>query len=110
MAAGRTYSKQTSKVAELLGKRIRLARKARKMSETDLADRCGISRTTIRAIEGGSLRVEIGLFFEAAFIVGVRLFTDDPVELAAHVQRIDDRLLLLPSRVHAEKAEVRDDF
>lgn len=106
----RTYSRQTRKVAELLGKRIQLARKARKMSETQLAERCGMSRATIRAIERGSLQVEVGLFFEAAYIVGVQLFTDDPVELAAQIQRIDDRMLLMPSRVRSEKREVDDEF
>lgn len=110
MPGERTYSKHTREVAKLLGKRIQLQRKARRMSETQLAERCGMSRATIRAIEGGSLRVEVGLFFEAAYIVGVQLFTDDPVELAAHIQRIDDRMLLMPSRVRSEKREVIDDF
>ena len=109
MAGDRAYSQLTTNVVRLLGKRIQLGRKARKMTEAEMAERCGISRTTVRAIEAGNLKVEIGLVFEAAYVAGVVLFTDDIVELAANVQRVDDRLALLPMRAR-KTTEVRDDF
>lgn len=97
-------------MATLLGKRIKLARKSRRMTEAELGERCGISRSTVRAIEAGNLKVEIGLVFEAAYVVGVQLFVDETTELIANIQRIDDRIALLPSRVRKTHSEPRDDF
>lgn len=94
----------------MLGKRVKHARKLRRMTEAELAERVGVSRSTVRAIEQGSLKVEIGLFLEAAVICGVTLFTNSPIELAAQIQRIDDRLCLLPDRVRSARQEVADDF
>ncbi len=110
MPAIRSYSRSTAHVAALLGKRIKLGRKTRKMTEAQLGERCGISRSTVRAIEAGSLKVEIGLVFEAAYIVGVRLFVDDDTDLTANIQPVDDRLALLPKRVRTRDAQPRDDF
>lgn len=110
MTSPRTYSGQTRHVTPLLGKRVKHARKLRRMTEAELAERIGVSRSTVRAIEQGSPKVEIGLFLEAAVICGVTLFTDNPTELAAQIQRIDDRLCLLPDRVRSERQEVADDF
>lgn len=110
MSSPRTYSAHTKHVTALLGKRVKHARKLRRMTEAELAERIGVSRSTVRAIEQGSLKVEIGLFLEAAVICGVTLFTDNPTELAAQIQRIDDRLCLLPDRVRPERQEVADDF
>ena len=100
----RTYSSVTIHAAKLLGKRIQLGRKSRGMTEAELAERCGISRSTVRSIEAGSPKVEIGLFFEAAVVVGVQLYTEEDVELVASIQRIDDRIALLPARVRAKSA------
>ena len=110
MTPPRRYSGQTRHVAALLGKRVKHARKRRRMTEAELAERVGVSHGTVRAIEQGSLKDEVGLFFEAAVNCGVTLFADNPTELAAQVQRIDDRLCLLPNRIRSERREVDDDF
>jgi transcriptional regulator with XRE-family HTH domain len=65
----------------LLGREIRLARKQRKMTEADLASRIGIARSTLQLIEKGQPKVEIGLAFEAAALLGVPLFVDEPIWL-----------------------------
>lgn len=46
------------------------------MSESDLAERCGMSRSTIQRIERGDATVEIGLVLEAATVVGISLFDE----------------------------------
>ena len=46
------------------------------MTEEDLAGRAGISRRTLQKIERGDLKCEIGLVFEDANIVGVKLFPE----------------------------------
>jgi transcriptional regulator with XRE-family HTH domain len=106
----RTYSRTTREALALLGRAIRLARKQRKMTEADLAARIGIARSTLQLIEKGQPRVEIGLAFEAASLLGVPLFVDEPSRLAPEVSRLDDKLALLPRSVRQLRKETRDDF
>lgn len=106
----RTYSRAAQEALVLLGGQIRLARKQRRMSEADLAARIGIARSTLQLIEKGSPKVEIGLAFEAATLVGVPLFVAEPSDLATQIARIDDKLALLPQSVRRPRAEVKDDF
>jgi len=106
----RTYSRVTRDVLTMLGGLIRLGRKQRKMSEADLAARVGIARRTLQLIERGHPKVEIGLVFEAATLVGVPLFVDEPTRLASEQSRIDDKLALLPQSVRVPRSKVKDDF
>ncbi len=106
----RTYLRQTRDAVELLGKLIRLGRKERKMTEEDLSGRAGISRRTLQKIERGDLKCEIGLVFEVANIVGVKLFSDEEnLNRYSYTSRIDDKLALLPKRVR-RVVTVDDDF
>jgi transcriptional regulator with XRE-family HTH domain len=106
----RTYSRVTREALTMMGGLIRLARKQRKMSEADLAARVGIARSTLQLIEKGHAKVEIGLVFEAATLVGVPLFVDEPSRLAPEFSRINDKLALLPQSVRRPRSEVKDDF
>ena len=106
----RTYLRQTRDAAEMLGKLIRLGRKERKMTEEDLSGRAGISRRTLQKIERGDLKCEIGLVFEVANIVGVKLFSDEEnLNRYSYTSRIDDKLALIPKRVR-RVVTVDDDF
>lgn len=106
----RAYSRMTKEALILLGKQIRLARKARRMTEGELAERAGIARSTLQLIEKGDPKVDIGLVFEAATIIGVGLFDADEVGLAPKIARLDDKLALLPHAVRHRKREADDDF
>ena len=106
----RTYSRATQEALVLMGGQIKLARKQRKMSEADLAERIGIARSTLQMIEKGSAKAEIGLVFEAAHLVGVPLFVSEPSALAAQIARVDDKLALLPQSIRRPRTEVKDDF
>jgi transcriptional regulator with XRE-family HTH domain len=94
----------------LLGKQVQLGRKQRKWTEHELADRAGISRATLQKIEKGDLNVAIGLVFEVAALVGVKLFDEERSSLATHVARTEDKLALLPSAVRKSRKTVDDDF
>jgi len=96
----RTYSRHTREAVTLLGKLIRLARKERRLSAAELAERTGISRGTLQRIEKGDPKVEIGIVFEAATIVGVNLFDADDGRLGSKITRTDDRLALMPKAIH----------
>ena len=107
----RIHSRYTKDAASLLGKHIQLSRKERKLTEMDLADRAGISRATLRKIEKGDPKCEIGLYFEVAVIVGVPLFqvgTDS--NFTMDLDRINNKIALLPKTIHKKKKEVDDAF
>jgi transcriptional regulator with XRE-family HTH domain len=106
----RAYSTITQEALKLLGNQIRLGRKQRRMSEANLAARIGVARSTLQLIEKGDPRVEIGLAFEAAAIVGVALFVPEATALAPQIERTQDKLALLPHAVRARRKEVKDDF
>jgi transcriptional regulator with XRE-family HTH domain len=106
----RSYSRATHHALALMGGQIRLARKQRKMSEIDLAARMGVARSTLQSIEKGNPKVEIGLVFEAATLLGVPLFVQDPAGLAPQIERVEDKLALLPQSIRRPRAGVKDDF
>lgn len=106
----RTYSRYTQEASALLGGLIRAARKERKLTAQELADRAGISRGLLQRIEKGDLKCEIGAAFEVATIVGVKLFDANKTTLTKHMRQTEDKLALLPQRVRTKKKAVRDDF
>ena len=110
MTRERVYSRYTREAASLLARQIRIGRKKRNWTERELAARAGISRATLQKIEKGDLRVAIGLVFEAAVLVGVPLFDEEPGSLAAHIARIDEKLALLPRATRKRGKPVDDDF
>jgi len=108
--ATRTYSRITRHAAALLSKQIRIARKERKMTAQELADRAGISRGLLQRIEKGNLKCQIGAVFEVATLVGIRLFDTDELSLTTRIRQADDKIALLPKHIHPDKKVVDDDF
>ena len=80
------------------------------MSEHDLAARVGIARSTLQRIEKGDPTVEIGLVLEAATLTGVDLFVPEAATLAPQIDRVDDKLALMPDSIRKPPREVDDDF
>lgn len=110
MKRKRSYSRVTRQALSLLGKMIRVGRTERNMTAQELAERAGISRTTLYNIEKGEPGPEIGSVFEVASLVGVRLFQLDDRALQIHDARLDEKLTLLPKSVRRSGKEVDDDF
>lgn len=106
----RAYSSYCRNAVALLGGMIRAARKERKMTVQDVADRAGISRGLLQRIESGNAKCEIGAVFELAAIVGVRLFDADENALARHLNQTREKLALLPKSIRKKPGVVRDDF
>lgn len=94
----------------MLGKQIRLARKQRKWTEAELAERSGISLSTIKRIEKGDITCSVGLVFEAATLVGVNLFGGRDISHEDLTQRLDDKIALLPKVIRNTMQKVDDDF
>jgi len=106
----RTYSRYSRDAAALLGALIREARNERKFTAQELADRAGISRGLLQRIEKGNLKCEIGVVFEVAAIVGIKLFEVDESALTKYLRQTEEKLALLPKSVRKKLKTVRDDF
>ena len=106
----RSYSRYAREAAELLGLMIRNARIERGITVGDLAERAGISRGLVHRIEKGEMGSSIGAAFEAAAIVGLRLFESEPTTLTRDLSMARDKLTLLPKSVRTGTAKLKDDF
>lgn len=94
--------------AQLLGAHVRVARRERRWTLQELADRAGVTRVTMRKVERGDPTVGLGVAFEAAALLGVPLFDEDRSRRSLEAGRLDDRLAILPRLVR--KPAVDDDF
>lgn len=72
------------KILEQLGENIKLARKRRKYTTIQVAERAGINRSTLYEIEKGNSSVSLGAYFNTLRVLGLQ---DDFLKLA-----IDDVL------------------
>lgn len=83
-----------------LGGRISLARRARRLTQADMAAKAGISVSTLLAIEAGAPTVQIGFYVAALFAVDA-LSGLDEIAVLAHDPAAIDQLgtRLLPKRV-----------
>ena len=68
------------KIIQLVGENIKLARKRRRLTTIQVAERAGINRTTLYQIEKGSSSVSIGALFNVLRVLGLQ---DDFLKLAA---------------------------
>ena len=92
----------------LLGDRVRLARRERRWTIVELAERVGVSPVTIRKVEKGEPTVALGTAFEAAVLVGVALFHDDHARRGLESDYLRARLAVLPAAVR--RTPIDDDF
>ena len=59
------------RLADGLGDRLRMARLRRRMSVTEMAERMGVSRTTLYHLEHGDLSVGLGVLVRALGVLGL---------------------------------------
>ena len=101
---------ETSDALKLLGAQIRLARHAKGWTAENLAQRVGVSKRTMLAVEAGSASVAVGTAFSAAVVAGVPLFQLAGPDLSREVRSAERLLALLPSRVDPATKDLDDDF
>lgn len=109
-ASKATLSRHGREALTLLGQLIKANRVKRKLGVEELADRVGISRDMLYRIERGDPRCNIGAVFEAATIVGVPLFEEEPGRLSSRIREQSELLKLLPKAVRKSEVVVNDDF
>lgn len=106
----RIYSRYSKEAIKLLGGRIRVTRIERGVTAQELSERADISRGLLRRIESGDPTCSIGVVFEVATLLGLQLFQSDYDELLLKNKIIEEKLVLLPSRIKKSKLELDDDF
>lgn len=106
----RAYSRAVREAAELLGAQVREGRVGRRWTVRDLAERAGISTSTLLKVEQGDPTVSLGVAFDVATLVGVPLFDEDRSSLAEELTRRRDRLALLPRRVRERERDLGNEF
>ncbi|HTC00226.1 MAG TPA: helix-turn-helix transcriptional regulator [Ferruginibacter sp.] len=67
-------------ILEQVGENIKLARKRRKLTTIQVAERAGIDRSTLYEIEKGNASVSFGAYFNTLRVLGLQ---DDVLKLAA---------------------------
>jgi len=67
-------------ILKQMGENIKLARKRRKLTTTQVAERADIVRSTLYLIESGNPSVAIGAYFNVLRVLGLQ---DDFLKLAA---------------------------
>jgi len=66
-----TLLPRLTKILEELGEDIKLARLRRKLSAEQIAERAGISRSTLWQIEKGMPNVSMGYYAQVMFVLGL---------------------------------------
>lgn len=69
-----------TKLMEQVGENIKLARKRRKLTTIQVAERAGIARSTLYLIEKGDTSVAFGAYLNVLRVLGLQ---DDVLQLAA---------------------------
>jgi transcriptional regulator with XRE-family HTH domain len=108
--ATRAYSRYSRDAVVLLGQMIRIGRLNHKLTIAELAERADVSRGLIQRIERGDPGCSIGAVFEAATIVGIRLFDADQPTLTTSIASNQQTLTLLPKSARPSRKAIKDDF
>lgn len=82
-----------------MGEDISAARRARRISQADMAEKIGVSRKTISSLEQGDPKVGFGTYLQAAWVMGLedRLLSSFAPESDPVAQR--QARMALPGRV-----------
>ena len=95
-----------SKILSQLGEDIKLARLRRKLSTEQVAERAGISRSTLWLIEKGTPSVTMGAYLQVLFVMGLEknllLMANDDVL----GRKLQDANLLVKKRATKKTKEV----
>jgi len=72
------------KTLQILGENIKLARKRRRLTAIQVAERAGIARSTLQLIEQGVAGVSMSSYLQVLFVLGLekdllKVAADDPL-------------------------------
>jgi transcriptional regulator with XRE-family HTH domain len=105
------YTRYTLAAVDLLGSLIQIERTAKRMMAQDFADRLGIDRGTLKRLEDGDPKVELGVAFEACALLGIKLFDEDLRGITVRAEEAGARAALLPRKIRTrQQLSVDNDF
>jgi transcriptional regulator with XRE-family HTH domain len=72
------------KTLQILGENIKLARKRRRLTAIQVAERAGIARSTLQLVEQGEAGVAMSSYLQVLFVLGLekdllKVAADDPL-------------------------------
>lgn len=102
------HPKEVGDIAISLGERIKIARIRRKIRQQDMADRTGLSRSTIQALERGEITCSVGALFNVLWHLGLarelELVADPGLDRDGLTVSIDSesKRVVIPRKVNNE--------
>ena len=103
-------SAPSRRVLQIYGDLLRAARADMDLTQSALAERLGVGRHTVMALEKGDPGVSFGIAVEAAAILGIPLLAEDERQLERLASAVASLATLLPERVRRKRQELSDDF
>ena len=92
-----------TKILEELGENIKLARLRRKLSAEQIAERAGISRSTLWQIEKGLPNVSMGYYAQVLFVLGLEKNLSTMAADDALGRKLQDAEILVKKRAPKRK-------
>jgi transcriptional regulator with XRE-family HTH domain len=93
-----------TKILEGLGEDIKLARLRRKLSAEQIAERAGISRSTLWQIEKGMPNVSMGYYAQVLFVLGLENNLSTMVADDMLGRKLQDAEILVKNRAPKKKS------
>lgn len=103
-----TLLPRLTKILEGLGEDIKLARLRRKLSAEQVAERAGISRSTLWQIEKGLPNVSMGYYAQVLFVLGLEKNLSTMVADDALGRKLQDAEILVKKRAPKRKIAKED--
>jgi len=98
-----TLLPRLTKILEELGEDIKLARLRRKLSAEQIAERAGISRSTLWQIEKGQPNVSMGYYAQVLFVLGLEKNLSNMVADDVLGRKLQDAEILVKKRAPKRK-------
>ena len=98
-----TLLPRLTKILEELGEDIKLARLRRKLSAEQVAERAGISRSTLWQIEKGLPNVSMGYYAQVLFVLGLEKSLSTLAADDALGRKLQDAEILVKKRAPKRK-------
>ena len=98
-----TLLPRLTKILEELGEDIKLARLRRKLSSEQVAERAGISRSTLWQIEKGKPNVSMGYYAQVLFVLGLEKNLSAMAADDALGRKLQDAEILIKKRAPKRK-------
>ncbi len=93
-----------------LGARIRIARQRRNLRLEDMADKSGLSRSTVEAVERGALSTSLGAYLAVLAVMGLSKEVDLIADPGLDRDGLGLALSVADKRVRVQRKDIGNDF